>query len=114
MRSSEWASKLVSPFYISLLVTCLFVIILGCGNKDARTIEQYGDVTTSPGGISLIDPNEHIGGWGRRDCLLCHNSSLNIHRGPSSSLDPDQINEQAWRNGGSKYCLSCHGPNGLY
>lgn len=82
------------------------------GSKD-RDLENYGDITASPGGIALTSPDEHVGGWGRKDCLLCHNAALNVHRDKGSPINVDKLNE-AIRNGGeSTYCLQCHGPNGI-
>lgn len=88
----------------------LSTIACGSGKRD---IENYGDVTRSAGGIPLIDPNEHLGGWGRKDCLLCHNAALNVHRGPGSVIDVDALNQAIRTKGESAYCLSCHGPNGV-
>jgi hypothetical protein len=94
----------------------LFFVILNatyaCNNK-SRDLENYGDITTSPGGINLVTPAEHPGGWGRRECLLCHNASLGIHRGPNSSIDADALNDLIRQNNGSVFCLTCHGPNGV-
>jgi hypothetical protein len=97
--------------WIGFSILVLFLIV-GCAKK-ARDVENYGDVTGSPGGIRLIDPSEHVGGWGRRDCLLCHNASLSLHRGPGSVIDVDALNESIRHGGESAYCLQCHGPNGV-
>jgi hypothetical protein len=87
--------------------------LLSCRGQKSRDLEDYGDITNSPGGIALTSPDEHVGGWGRSDCLLCHNASLNIHRRPGSPVDADALNELVKKNGGSQYCLNCHGPNGI-
>ena len=93
----------------------LFLILLflsACRNPN-RDLENYGDINQSPGGKNLIISSEHQGGWGRRECLLCHNASLGIHRGPKSPIDADALNDLVRQNGGSTYCLTCHGPNGV-
>jgi hypothetical protein len=92
------------------ILICLLIINCGSSNRD---LEYYGDITNSPGGINLVTPSEHKSGWGRRECLLCHNAALGIHRGPDSVIDAEALNEEARNNGGSAYCLTCHGPNGL-
>lgn len=97
----------------SWLPVILFLGALsGCG-ESIRDREDYGDVLASPGGLQLVTSSEHPSGWGRSECLLCHNVSLNIHRRPGSGVDADAIAEAAKNNGGSAYCLICHGPNGL-
>jgi hypothetical protein len=95
---------------ILLLVTILCFV--SCGTKD-RQIENYGDITLSEGGIVLSNINEHRGGWQRNECLLCHNINLNVHRSAHSNLDPEELNQKVRENEGSKYCLTCHGANGV-
>ncbi|OFZ20324.1 MAG: hypothetical protein A2Z20_04490 [Bdellovibrionales bacterium RBG_16_40_8] len=87
-----------------------FIIFTSCGQN--HDLEDYGDITQSPGGINLTLPAEHVGGWARSQCLVCHNASLNIHRGKNSYIDVDELNRVIEKNGESKYCMKCHSPNG--
>jgi hypothetical protein len=84
----------------------------GCGSS-TRDRENYGDLSVTPGGTAIVAAEEHPAGWGRRDCLVCHNAALNLHRRPGNGLNADAIAAAAQANGGSPYCLTCHGPNGL-
>jgi hypothetical protein len=97
-----------------VLLLCILVgVFLHSGCGEDRQFEYYGDITTGPGGISLIDPNEHPGGFGRWQCLTCHNATR-IHRNPGSAIaNPDLLNQLVKSNGLAAYCLICHGPNGL-
>jgi hypothetical protein len=83
-----------------------FYLAAGCGNS-TRDVENYGPLPT----VGLADPSQHGAGWGRADCLLCHNVA-NIHRDASSPVSGDAIAAGA-RAGGSASCLPCHGPNGI-
>ena len=91
------AAKFLTSFELFSLV------LLGACGPDSRDRENYGDITVSPGGISLIDPSEHRGGYGRRECLVCHNASLNLHRGPSAGIDVDQLNRDIRAGGEATY-----------
>lgn len=82
-----------------------------CG-PDTRDRENYGDLSTTPGAILLNDPAKHSAGWGRKDCLLCHNASLNLHQRPNSGIDTNALNRAIMNGGESRYCLTCHGSNG--
>ncbi len=93
-------------------VVILIFLGLSCQKAD-RTFENYGDINLSPGGKNLIITEEHVGGWGRGECLLCHNANLGLHRNAGSLIDVDALNELIRQNGGSKFCLTCHGPNGV-
>ncbi len=104
---SNWVGRPWLPYF--LMVTTLAV--LSCSQD--RQYENYGDIRTSPGGISLIDPEEHGGGYGRTSCLVCHNLELNLHRSEGSSFsNAEQLNDTIRENGGSTFCLKCHGANG--
>lgn len=96
----------------SLIIFLFLLLIISCQNSD-RTVENYGDINQSPGGKNLTVPEEHRGGWERNECLLCHNTNLGLHRNPGSVIDADALNELIRTNGGSAYCLTCHGPNGI-
>lgn len=87
--------------------------LCSCKLQDERELENYGDIDNGPGGIGLVNPSEHVSGWGRKDCLMCHNAALNIHRSAGSALNVDALNDEIESNGESGYCLTCHGPNGV-
>lgn len=95
---------------IIISVIALFSFI-SCGDS-TRDREYYGDLSQTPGGIVINDEGEHEGGYGRSECLLCHNAYLNIHRGPDSGIDLDAFVEEVQRQG-SVYCRICHGQNGI-
>ena len=95
------------------ILICLALTFLFACDESHRDLESYGDIASGPGGITLINPAEHYGGYGRRQCLVCHNAALNLHRGPNSLINPDELNRQIRENGEEAYCLVCHGSNGL-
>ncbi|MGZ3661335.1 MAG: hypothetical protein ACXVCK_14640, partial [Bdellovibrionota bacterium] len=86
----------------------LFTALLlgGCGSS-TRDRENYGDLSTAPNAIVLDDPAKHPHGWGRKDCLACHNVALNVHRRPGNGIDVDSLNRLIMNNGGSLYCQKC-------
>lgn len=94
------------------LLLLLFLALTHCG-PDTKDRENYGNITQTPGGITLIDPDEHVGGYGKKECLVCHQAALNIHRSPTSPVNADTLLEEIKKQGEAKYCLTCHGPNGL-
>ena len=98
-------------FVISALV--LGLSLMGCPDSKQRDLENYGDLPNQPGGIALNSPEQHVGGWGRRDCLLCHNAAFILHRYPGGQIDAIQLNQLIRANRYSQYCLGCHGPNGV-
>lgn len=91
-------------FICSLLIFTL----VSCGQKD-KYREDYGTIADA----RLIVSNQHVGGYGRSQCLLCHNAELNIHRRGQNGLDPNMMAELAKTNGLSAYCKTCHTGNGL-
>ncbi|MBI2606893.1 MAG: hypothetical protein HYW49_12530 [Deltaproteobacteria bacterium] len=82
-----------------------------CGD-DSRDRENYGDISKGSGGIVLQDSAEHRGGFGRRQCLVCHYAALNIHRGADSIINADELNKAVQQRGEEEYCMTCHGVNG--
>lgn len=96
-----------------LLILSILFLVLGCEVEEHHELENYGDIENGPGGIALSDPYEHRTGWGKKDCLMCHNVALNVHRNAGSPLNADQIVEQARTRGESRYCLTCHSGNGV-
>lgn len=94
-----------------LLPVAAALAFSGCG-ADSRDREDYGDIANGTGGIVLSDSAEHRGGYGRRQCLVCHNAALNIHRGPNSIINVDELNKAIHDRGEEAYCMTCHGNNG--
>ncbi len=97
-------------FKIIFSSTVIFGVI-GCG-PDARDRENYGDLS-AVGATNLNDSSKHTAGWGRKECLLCHNVNLNVHQRPGNSIDVNSLNQAIMNGGESKYCLKCHGTNGI-
>ncbi|MGZ3721888.1 MAG: hypothetical protein ACXVA9_03085 [Bdellovibrionales bacterium] len=94
-------------------VLILMVLLIACEGSRNRDLENYGDITNRPGGAAINSSDQHLGGWGRKDCLMCHNVAYNVHRAAGSPIDADQLNQLIQNNGYSAYCLKCHGPNGV-
>jgi hypothetical protein len=92
-----------------LLALCFPAVLLlaGCGGSD-RDPESYHE---GNGAVQLESVALHRGGYGRSDCLVCHNVELNVHRTPEVPLDIEAINENARKEGASS-CQVCHGGNG--
>jgi hypothetical protein len=85
----------------------LCLILMSCGQKD-KYREDYGLLAST----QLTVSSKHMGGYGRTQCLLCHNASLNIHRRIGAAYPGDTAAQVAKING-VETCLSCHGTNGL-
>lgn len=99
--------------FMNLLSRFIFILFFLSGCEKERDLENYGDLSTTPGGIVIIDPEEHVGGYGREECLVCHQTALNLHRSKGSLIgDVDELNQLIRQNGESKFCLTCHGSNG--
>ena len=94
-----------------LIIALLIFVLSACGGTNITTGEDYGDLTASPSGLILTEP-EHPDGWGRAECNTCHNLT-NIHLGP----DVGGFNMQAVRDlvetNGLTVCPICHGDNGV-
>ena len=95
-----------------LLVVSAFwggaISLSGCGDE-TRDVENYG----SGNAITVLRSSaQHSGGYGRSECLVCHNTALNVHREKGSLIDADQLNEAARNNNEAEYCIRCHGLNG--
>ena len=87
------------------------ILLSGCG-PDTRDRENYGDLSSPPGAIILANPEQHMGGFGRHECLVCHNAVLNIHRRPGAAINVEELNRRISNGRESEYCLTCHGGNG--
>lgn len=95
--------KLILP------LACL-LIFCACGSV-STTGEDYGNLDASPGGLAL-QQSEHVYGWGKSDCTLCHNLN-NIHISVSESgYDMAAVRAQVASQGLSA-CSVCHGTNGV-
>lgn len=87
----------------------LLVLLVSCGNRD-KYREDYGVITNT----ALTVSSKHMGGYGRSQCLLCHNVSLNVHRRAGSLASPDALAAEVRANGVEKTCLlKCHTGNGI-
>ena len=90
----------------------LLVLLVSCAKPDHQR-EDYGDISQGPSGIVLADASEHQGGWGRKDCLTCHNARFNIHRRAGANMDVDALNADILAQPiPTKACMTCHGKNG--
>ncbi|MEQ1665662.1 MAG: hypothetical protein ABL927_09835, partial [Bdellovibrionales bacterium] len=92
LRPKVQPRLILRAFILILFVGSTGSTLLSCSREASRDLENYGDINQSPGGIALVTPAEHPGGWGRRECLLCHNAALGIHRGPNSPIDAAALN----------------------
>jgi hypothetical protein len=104
--------KIIMNLIYKFIFTLILISgLLACKNA-SRDLENYGESTRLSNGTTLQYSYQHQGGWKRTECLLCHNASLGIHRGPNSTIDAEALNELVRQNGGSAYCKTCHGANG--
>ena len=95
-----------------ILITTAVTLFNACSPQSSRDRENYGDLSSPPGAIILDNPEKHMGGYGRNECLVCHNAVLNIHRREGANIDLDELNTNIRNGGESAYCLRCHGKNG--
>jgi hypothetical protein len=94
------------------VLLCIVALATNACKVEDRQVENYGDITSGPGGITLSTIDEHRGGWQRNECLICHNVNLNVHREANAQINIVDLNNRIRNNQGSKYCLTCHGANG--
>jgi|APSaa5957512576_1039674.scaffolds.fasta_scaffold54350_1 hypothetical protein len=92
-----------------LFFFCLAAI--HCGSEATDTGENFGDITDSPDSLVLTE-EEHIYGWGRDDCTMCHNLN-NIHLVDRTGigLNMEDIQDITFEDGEDS-CATCHGNNG--
>lgn len=94
-----------------MVFVLVIAILPACGSLSSDTGENYGNILDSPDGLVLTE-EEHIFGWGRSDCLICHNLN-NIHQVNRTdiNIDVEAIQEITFDQGESS-CPVCHGNNG--
>ena len=110
-----------TPLWAALaIVVCLSA---ACGNDGAQEGEDYGNLLISPGGLIVLE-EEHPTGWGRPDCLTCHerrNAHIENRTGLANCdevpdgvacIDLDEIQDLI-RQQGDQSCTQCHGDNGV-
>jgi hypothetical protein len=121
---SELRSRhpLATGHNVRLLVCLASVALAGCGSDGPMESANYGNLLNSPAGLILV-AQEHPTGWGRPDCLVCH-EVRNMHVVNRTGL-PDctpTVQEACIdlaairaiiRNQGQAICTHCHGNNGV-
>jgi hypothetical protein len=91
-----------------LAVACL---LIGCGDDARLTGEDYGDLLASPSGLTLT-PSEHLSGWGKTDCSLCHNfNNIHLVDRTGTGINMTTIQNTVFA-GANSSCATCHGTNG--
>jgi hypothetical protein len=103
----------------------VLLVIGGCGNSGSEEGDDFGNLLASPAGLIVVR-EEHPTGWGRPDCLACH-EVRNMHivnrtglpncddvPDPSSGdcIDLPEI-QSIIHNQGEDSCSLCHGDNGV-
>ncbi len=93
------------------LIVGLVLLFSACEGE--RGSEFYGDLLSSPLGLTLAQ-SEHETGWGRSDCYSCHaTENFHIPRPERrDTYDMEAIQQQVEEEGLSS-CSSCHGNNGV-
>jgi hypothetical protein len=96
-------------FPLPLLLFWLF----GCGGVDEDEGQDFGNLFNGPEGI-ILSQDEHVAGWGRSDCLVCHplEEIHRVNRTGSGTLPLEDIREFVARAGPGS-CSVCHGDNGV-
>lgn len=101
------------PKVIDKMGLLIFVLIgfVACGSIEDDAGEDFGNIINSPSGLTLME-EEHVFGWGRSECLMCHNVN-NIHQEDRTGLDVDveEIQQMTFEFGEAA-CQDCHGANG--
>jgi hypothetical protein len=107
---------------VRLLVCLASVALTGCGSDGPMDSADYGNLLNSPAGLILV-AQEHPTGWGRPDCLVCH-EVRNMHVVNRTGLPDctpavqdaciDLPGIRAIINSeGEASCAQCHGDNGV-
>jgi len=90
------SSTKTSRIFILLEILLLILLLSGCSDDrdDTGPVNTYRDNFTAEN-LLLTEVN-HVDGWGRKDCLVCH-PLINI---------PRHTGREEWQ------CMGCHGDNG--
>lgn len=105
-----WGKKMKTIRKFSLLFLAI-PFCIACGSTADDTGENFGNVLDSPSGLTLTEA-EHVYGWGRSDCLMCHNTN-NIHQEDRTGGGTDvEAIETETQEQGESICVTCHGDNG--
>jgi hypothetical protein len=96
---------------LSLALAAL--LVAACGNDAEPESDDYGNLLSSPAGLVIVE-EEHPTGWGRPDCLACHEVRKMhvVNRTGVADFDMEAIREIV-RNEGEQCCADCHGTNGV-
>jgi hypothetical protein len=88
-------------------------LMTACGNDAEPESDDYGNLLASPAGLVVVE-EEHPTGWGRPDCLGCHEVRKMhvVNRTGVADLDMEAIREIV-REEGNESCVDCHGTNGV-
>lgn len=105
-------SRKLKTRIIPLLLSVMLITLSGCGAEVEDFGENYGDLLDSPSGLVLTE-DEHIYGWGRDDCLTCHNlNNIHLENRTDLNIDVEAIQDDTFEDGEAG-CSACHGTNGL-
>jgi len=99
---------------VMLLSLCLAALLMAaCGDNAEPESDDYGNLLASPAGLVLVE-EEHPTGWGRPDCLGCHEvRKMHVqNRTGVADLDMEAIRDIVRENGEAS-CVDCHGTNGV-
>ena len=101
------------PLVFNIVLFAIFLsTAFSCGGGDVREGEDYGNLLDTPSGLTLVE-EEHIGGWGRSECTMCHNlENIHLVNRTGIPIDIDAIHELALEEGVAG-CPACHGENGV-
>ncbi|MBI2091894.1 MAG: hypothetical protein HYY43_06485 [Deltaproteobacteria bacterium] len=104
-------SEIRKQGFIVLLASCI-LLLSACGEDNAVTGEDHGNIAASESGI-ILTQGEHEIGWGKAACFDCHNTE-NIHQTDrtGTGLNLEAI-EELTKDGGLDSCATCHGTNGV-
>lgn len=109
--------------FLFVLAVLPLALLFSCGTEGSQETEDYGNLLASPGGLVVLE-EEHPTGWGRADCLVCH-EPRNMHAVnrtglpdcaslavPEACVDLREIRALVLREGEAS-CGACHGSNGV-
>jgi len=106
-----WLGKMVMEMFRYFLSFIFFVALISCGSEADDNGEDFGNILDSPSSLVLTE-DEHVYGWGRSDCLMCHNiNNIHLQNRTDVTIDMEEIQDQVAEEGES-ICMDCHGSNG--